>query len=105
MGWKEPVNSLLTRVVGYQLTRPPGHKGHRLPASENARMLTSPVFIFSPARSGSTLLRAILGSHTQLYAPPELPLMHMTVRAESKCIERSMRALQFTKEDLDHMLW
>jgi Sulfotransferase family len=105
MGWKEPVNSLLTRAIGYQLTRPPGHKGHRLPAPDNARMLTSPIFIFSPARSGSTLLRAVLGSHTELYAPPELPLMHMRVKAESKWIERSLRALQFTKDDLDHMLW
>jgi hypothetical protein len=105
MGWKEPVNSLLTRAIGYQLTRPPGHKAHRLPASDKARMLTSPVFIFSPARSGSTLLRAILGSHSQLYAPPELPLMHMRVKAETKWIQRSMRELQYSNEDLDHLLW
>ena len=105
MGWKEPVNSLLTRTIGYQLQRPPGHRTRILPPPVSGRMLTRPVFIFSPARSGSTLLRAILGSHTQLYAPPELPLLHMTARVETKWIQTSLRALHLTKEDLDHMLW
>jgi LPS sulfotransferase NodH len=105
MGWKEPVNSVLTRTIGYQLARPPGHRARVLPPPVTSRMLVRPVFIFSPARSGSTLLRAILGSHTQMYAPPELPLMHMDVRAETKWIQKSMAALQLTKEDLDHMLW
>jgi Sulfotransferase family len=76
-----------------------------LPPPVSGRMLVHPVFIFSPARSGSTLLRAILGSHTQMYAPPEVPLMHMDVRAETKWIQKSMIALQLTKEELDHMLW
>ncbi len=105
MGWKEPVNSVLTRTIGYQLQRPPGHRTKVLPPPAGGRMLTMPVFIFSPARSGSTLLRAILGSHTRLYAPPELPLMHMIVRAETKWIQTSLRALQLTREDLDYMLW
>src|SRR6266702_5501492 len=84
MGWKEPVNSLLTRTIGYQLSRPPGHPARVLPPPGNGRMLKRPVFIFSAARSGSTLLRAILGSHSKLYAPPELPLRHMQVHAETK---------------------
>jgi hypothetical protein len=105
MGWKELVNSMLTRTVGYQLTRPPGHRARVLPPPAGGRMLERPVFIFSPARSGSTLLRAILGCHMQLHAPPELPLMHLTVRAETKWIQASMNALQLTREDLDFMLW
>lgn len=96
---------MLTRTIGYQLTRPPGHRARVLPPPVSGRMLVRPVFIFSPARSGSTLLRAILGSHTQLYAPPELPLMHMDVRAETKWIQKSMSALKLSKEELDHMLW
>jgi hypothetical protein len=68
-------------------------------------MLAAPVFILSAARSGSTLLRVILGSHSQLYAPPELPLKHLEVRAETQWIQTSMRALRLTKEELDHMLW
>jgi len=65
----------------------------------------APVFIFSAARSGSTLVRVILGSHSELYAPPELPLMHMTVRADTQWIQTSMTALKLTKDDLEHMLW
>jgi amino acid adenylation domain-containing protein len=33
------------------------------------------VFILSPPRSGSTLLRVMLSGHSQLFAPPELELM------------------------------
>lgn len=33
------------------------------------------IFILSPPRSGSTLLRVILGGHPQLFAPPELFLL------------------------------
>jgi hypothetical protein len=76
-----------------------------LPLPSGDRMLTAPVFIFSGARSGSTLLRVILGSHSQLYAPPELPLAHLEARAETRWIETSMKALYLTKEELDHMLW
>jgi hypothetical protein len=68
-------------------------------------MLTAPVFIFSAARSGSTLLRVVLGSHSHLYAPPELPLAHLSVRAETRWIQASMTALGLAAEDLDHMLW
>lgn len=35
---------------------------------------TAPIFIFSCARSGSTLLRYILDTHPAIYAPPELTL-------------------------------
>ena len=82
--WKQSVNSVLRRSVGYQLTRPPGHPAWRLPPPRGERLLTAPVFIFSAARSGSTLLRSVMGAHSQLYAPPELPLGHLGVQAESR---------------------
>jgi hypothetical protein len=105
MEWKELVNAGLSRTVGYQLTRPPGHPSRRLPPPSGDRMLRAPVFIFSPARSGSTLLRVVLGSHSRLYAPPELPLLHLAVRAETRWIQASMRALELTQETLDNTLW
>ena len=71
---------------------------------QGERLLVA-VFIFSAARSGSTLLRAILGSHSRLYAPPEVPLDHLRVRAETRWIQTSMKALKLATEDLDHMLW
>ncbi|MDP9121738.1 MAG: sulfotransferase, partial [Acidobacteriota bacterium] len=36
--------------------------------------MNRPVFILSPARSGSTLLRIILDTHPDIYSPPELNL-------------------------------
>jgi len=68
-------------------------------------MLVAPVFIFCSARSGSTLLRVILGSHSQLYAPPELPLTHLGVRAETRWIQASLEALGLTTDDVENMLW
>src|ERR1022692_3506972 len=105
MRWRQPVNVLLARTTGYHLARPPGHRSWMLPLPSSQRMLTAPVFILSGARSGSTLLRVILGSHSQLYAPPELPLMHLEARAETRWIQTSLRALYLTKEELDNMLW
>jgi hypothetical protein len=104
MKWREQVNALLASTVGYHLTRPPGHKEWRL-APGGTRLLVAPVFIMSAPRSGSTLLRVILGSHSRLYAPPELPLMHLEARAETRWIQTSIKALRLTNEELDHMLW
>lgn len=40
------------------------------------------VFVLSPPRSGSTLLRVVLGGHPQLFAPPELYLLSFDTLAE-----------------------
>jgi hypothetical protein len=99
------LNSALRHTVGLQVNRPPGHRSWRIPPPRQGRLLVEPVFILSAARSGSTLLRAVLDSHSQLYGPPELPLKHLGVRAETKWIQASMEALLLTQEDLDKMLW
>lgn len=105
MQWERRVNETLRKVVGYQLARPPGHPARKLAPPEGGRLLTAPVFILSPARAGSTLLRMILGSHSAMYAPPELPLRQMTVRAEAPWIKASMKELQLTEEELNYLLW
>jgi len=107
--WRVPppklLNSVLVRVTGYQLSRPLASRGWKLPAAGGGRLLTAPVVVFSAPRSGSTLLRAVLGSHSELYAPPELPLKHLGVRAETKWIQVSLEGLELGTEDLEHMLW
>jgi hypothetical protein len=107
--WRIPppilLNSVLVRATGYQLSRPRASRAWNLPAGDNGRLLTAPVVIFSAPRSGSTLLRVILGSHASLYAPPELPLKHLGVRAETQWIQASLEGLELTVEDLEHMLW
>lgn len=107
--WRTPppkmINSVLVRATGYHLARPRTGRVWKLPPGDGGRLLKEPVFIFSAPRSGSTLLRAILGSHSGLYAPPELPLAQLKVRADTQWIKASMDGLQLSVEDLEHMLW
>jgi thioesterase domain-containing protein len=44
----------------------------------------SAVFVLSPPRSGSTLLRVMLGGHPELFAPPELELLSFHTLAERR---------------------
>src|ERR1700735_5298938 len=104
MRWEARVNATL-RKVGYQVSRPPGHPSRKMPPPERSRLLTAPVFVLSPARAGSTLLRMILGSHSALYAPPELPLAQLTVRAETAWMRASLAELQLTSQEVNYLLW
>lgn len=107
--WRYPspqrLNKMLSRTTGYQLSRPLAGRGRPSTPPPGSRLLTAPVFILSAARSGSTLMRVILGSHSRLYAPPELPLKHLGVRADTPWIRASTEALGLTVEELDYMLW
>jgi amino acid adenylation domain-containing protein len=42
------------------------------------------VFVLSPPRSGSTLLRVMLGGHSRLFAPPELELLNFHTMRERR---------------------
>lgn len=107
--WRHPsperLNKLLSRTTGYQLSKPPERRARQLASSPGGRLLTAPVFILSAARSGSTLMRVILGSHSRLYAPPELPLKQLGVRTETPWIRAAIEALGLTSEELDYLLW
>jgi acyl transferase domain-containing protein/thioesterase domain-containing protein len=56
------------------------------------------VFVLSPPRTGSTLLRVMLAGHPQLFAPPELNLMtHDTLKERKEALSgRSESHLQGT---------
>jgi hypothetical protein len=58
------------------LSAPPGTRAARRPRLKH-------VFIVSPARSGSTLLRYLLDSHPQIVAPAELNLSALLLHAAS----------------------
>ncbi|MDH7486312.1 MAG: amino acid adenylation domain-containing protein [Anaerolineae bacterium] len=49
------------------------------------------VFILSAPRSGSTLLRAMLGGHPRLFAPPELQLLNFNTLADQHAAFASER--------------
>ncbi|HZS34488.1 MAG TPA: AMP-binding protein [Methylomirabilota bacterium] len=60
------------------IARPPGVPSTTRPRNPPA------VFVLSPPRSGSTLLRAMLGGHSRLFAPPELYLLPFRTLADRK---------------------
>lgn len=54
------------------------------------------IFVLAPPRSGTTLLRVLLGGHQRLFAPPELYLLGFDTLAERKeaCTERQRFMLE-----------
>ncbi|HEY3682622.1 MAG TPA: sulfotransferase [Streptosporangiaceae bacterium] len=103
MGWKEVVNSALSGVSGYELTRrgEPGASNRR----RGDRQLRSPIFLHSSVRSGSTLLRVILNGHSELFAPHELHLVDLKVELATHYVEEAMEELGFTQRSLENLLW
>ncbi|MDT5027266.1 MAG: hypothetical protein QOE61_3692 [Micromonosporaceae bacterium] len=69
------------------------------------RLVRSPIFILSSIRSGSTLLRCILNSHTQVHAPHELHLMDIRVSLASAYAELAVSAGDLHVAELEHLLW
>ncbi|HCA84349.1 MAG TPA: sulfotransferase family protein [Streptomyces sp.] len=69
------------------------------------RLVESPVFVLSPVRSGSTLLRVLLNSHSQIRAPHEMHLRTVHVRLDRDFSAAAMRELHLDKEELEHVLW
>ncbi|MBF8185716.1 sulfotransferase [Nonomuraea sp. K274] len=124
MEWQRTINGALARYTGFQLNRV-GKTGQpvkapepvktpekrpdapfRPPADpENDRLLTAPVFIISPVRSGSTLLRSMLNAHPDLHAPHELHVRRLSVDFGTSLAEKAMAALGHNRADLEHLLW
>ncbi|MQA86372.1 MAG: sulfotransferase [Streptosporangiales bacterium] len=85
---------------------PTAPKAPRRPVDpEIDRLLTTPVFILGSVRSGSTLLRVLLGSHSQLHAPHELHVRRLKVQFATKLSQRAMAELELDETELEHMLW
>lgn len=123
MNWRRKVNATLEGVIGYNLTRARGAQPRRTPAPPPRptrapgdkvrppadpkidRLLVAPVFVMSPVRSGSTLLRVMLNSHSQLHAPIEMHVRRLTVNLTTEPVLQAMEALGHTQSDIEHILW
>lgn len=118
---KRRLNTALSDMTGFEVKRvgseaepgkaaapapAPAAEPFRPPADPAIdRLLNAPVFIMSPVRSGSTLLRMLLNSHTQLHAPHELHLRRLQVQLGTKLAREAMATLDLTRTDLEHLLW
>ncbi|MEU3661458.1 sulfotransferase [Streptomyces sp. NPDC032940] len=123
MSLTRSLNRALTATTGLQVRRAPRLQApkpaatpakrpaaapYRCPSGEELateRLLRRPVFIISSIRSGSTLLRMMLGAHPRLHAPHELHLGRMEVTCTNWFSQRAMGALGLERGDLEHLLW
>lgn len=91
-----------------EAVRPPGMALKRkapLPDRSATRLVASPVFILSSVRSGSTLLRVLLNSHSLIRAPHELHLRTLKVEPSRQFSADIMAAVGLTFTELEHLLW
>jgi CRP-like cAMP-binding protein len=68
------------------------------------RLVEEPVFIMSLPRSGSTLMRCVLDSHSRVYSPPELHLGRIGVTLVYGA-PRSMTAIGLSHKEVRYLLW
>jgi len=94
------VNGALTKSTGYQLTR-----AHPRRRPRHNRLVKQPTFVMSSVRSGSTLLRVILNSHSQICAPHELHLRVLRVTITKGFGKIAMKEMGLDERRLEHLLW
>ncbi|WP_394540599.1 sulfotransferase [Lysobacter enzymogenes] len=70
-----------------------------------SRLVASPVFVISAVRSGSTLLRCVLDTHSRICAPHELHLPDFQVQLDTLQANVSMEAMGLDLAEAEHLLW
>jgi hypothetical protein len=108
--WQRRINRVVGPVTGFEITRArrrprPRRGAGGIEAEPHDRLLVAPVFIFASIRSGSTLLRMLLGSHSQLHAPHELHLRDLNVRLYSEYATQAMAEIGLDENTLEYLLW
>ncbi|WP_189315607.1 sulfotransferase family protein [Streptomyces brasiliensis] len=91
------------RVLDAMPSPRPAEHGYVAPRAP--RLVESPVFVLSSVRSGSTLLRVLLNSHSRVRAPHEMHLRTVHVQLSREFTGDAMRELELDKEELEHVLW
>ena len=104
---KGALNRALARTTGYELRRANGRvKRRRRKAGEPGdRLLAAPAFVMCSVRSGSTLLRVLLDSHSQIHSPQELHLKDLAVRVKTDYGVKALGEVGLDEEQLRFLLW
>jgi hypothetical protein len=103
---KKAFNDALARRTGYHLEKvrqPAGRSRRKGPARE--RLLQSPTFILCSVRSGSTLLRVLLGSHSKIHTPHEMHLRNIGVTVKGGPVQKALTEVGLDKPHLEYLLW
>jgi Sulfotransferase family len=69
------------------------------------RLVASPVFVLSPMRAGSTLLRMMLNGHSRIHAPQELRLGELHAVAVTDRAKLSLEVSDLDERELEYLLW
>lgn len=111
MPWQKRINRVIGPAAGFEITRVrrrpprPRRTARGIDVAPHDRLLVAPVFILASIRSGSTLLRMLLGSHSQLHAPHELHLRDLNVRLYSEYATQAMAEIGLDESTLEYLLW
>ena len=107
MQLKAAFNRGLMRATGYELRKTGGRvKRRRRTAGEAGdRLLVAPAFVMCSVRSGSTLLRVLLDSHSRIHSPQELHLRDVAVRVKTEYGAKALREIGLDDEQLRFLLW
>ena len=99
------MNAALVRATGYQLQKPRPSRRLRMTVRPGDRLLERPAFILCTVRSGSTLLRVLLSSHSQIHSPHEMHLRDLSVQVKSAYAEKSLGEVGLEARNLEYLLW
>lgn len=109
MSWKDGVNQALRSTLGYELQRAAGGRSSGPAAARSGphrkRLVPDPVFVLTSVRSGSTLLRLLLDSHSQVRAPHEMHLRRLRVQVERSYALLAVETAGLSVPELEHLLW
>jgi hypothetical protein len=108
--WKRALSRGLTRTTGLELRRADGgaalRKRRRTQRRQPGdRLVRAPVFVLCSVRSGSTLLRVLLDSHSRIHSPQELHLRDLTVRVKTDYAAKALGEIGLDDEHLRFLLW
>jgi hypothetical protein len=103
--WKRRLNLAISRASGYELRKTSPQRRRRMSPRRGDRLVEAPAFILCTVRSGSTLLRVLLNSHSQIHSPHELHLRDIGVSLKSPYAEQSMREVGVDATLLEYLLW
>src|SRR3954447_5405486 len=106
------MNAALRRTTGHELRKV--RTGAELAAQlrkqrrrlrPGDRLLEAPAFVLCSVRSGSTLLRVLLDSHSRICAPHELHLRDISVAIRTEYADRALREVGLEPSRLEYLLW
>ena len=104
---KGALNRGLTRLTGYELRRSTTQprRRRRKGGERGDRLLVAPAFVMCSVRSGSTLLRVLLDSHSQIHSPQELHLRDLSVKIRTEYATKALGELGLDDRQMRFLLW